>query len=142
MTRVRHAADLRALSLLHETASLCARDGVESKVCLAAVLAAAIELTGASKGNIQVLDESGALKILVHRGFDVPFLEFFGQVDGATVAACGTALQRVSRVLIPDVVTSEVFEGTPALRVLLDAGVRAVQSTPLVSSKGRVLGMI
>jgi len=104
MTRVRHAADLRALGLLLETASLCARDGVEPKVCVTAVLAAAIELTGASKGNIQVFDESGAVKILVHRGFDVPFLEFFEQVDGATVAA--------------------------------------VQSTPLISSKGRVLGTI
>ena len=142
MTHVRDAADLRALSRLHETASLCARDGVEPKVCLTAVLAAAIELTGASKGNIQLLDASGALKILVHRGFEAPFLEFFGQVDGATTAACGTALQRASRVLVPDVVTSGVFAGTPALRVLLDAGVRAVQSTPLVSSKGRVLGMI
>ena len=43
MTRVRRAADLKAVSLLHETASLCARDGVELKVCLTAVLAAAIE---------------------------------------------------------------------------------------------------
>jgi two-component sensor histidine kinase len=32
--------------------------------------------------------------------------------------------------------------GTPALKVLLDAGVRSVQSTPLINSKGDVLGMI
>ena len=41
-----------------------------------------------------------------------------------------------------DVERSEIFAGTPALDVLLDAGVRAVQSTPLLSSSGQVLGMI
>jgi len=143
MTGAGQTADLSAMNLLHETASICARDGVDPQVCLGAVLDAAIELTGASKGNIQVFDElSGALKILVHRGFEPPFLEFFGRVDEEVVAACGRAFQPASHVLIPDVITSEMFAGTPALCVLLEAGVRAVQSTPLVSSKGRVLGMI
>ena len=37
---------------------------------------------------------------------------------------------------------SEIFAGQASLDVLLAAGVRAVQSTPLVSSAGKVLGMI
>jgi signal transduction histidine kinase len=46
------------------------------------------------------------------------------------------------RVVIEDVTTSPVFAGTPALDVLLAAGVRAVQSTPLADRSGRLAGML
>ena len=90
-------------------------------------------------GNIQLL-EGGALHIAAHYGFEAPFLEFFNSVhDG--MAACGTALQRGGRIIIEDVMNSPVFAGTPALDVMRAANARAVQSTPLVSRSGRVLGM-
>src|SRR5262249_39830004 len=38
--------------------------------------------------------------------------------------------------------TSEVFVGQPSMIVLVDVGVRAVISTPLMSSRGNLLGMI
>jgi GAF domain-containing protein len=38
--------------------------------------------------------------------------------------------------------TSPVFAGMPALEVLLSAGVRAVQTTPLVGRSGRLVGML
>jgi PAS domain S-box-containing protein len=44
--------------------------------------------------------------------------------------------------VIDDVTASPVFVGTPALDVLLSAGVRAVQTTPLVSRSGRLVGML
>ena len=40
-----------------------------------------------------------------------------------------------------DVEQSPIFMGTPALEVQRRAGVRAVQSTPLVSRSGKALGM-
>ena len=40
-----------------------------------------------------------------------------------------------------DVEQSPIFLGTPALEIQLRAGVRAVQSTPLVSRSGQPLGM-
>jgi PAS domain-containing protein len=48
---------------------------------------------------------------------------------------------RLWRVIVEDVTLSPIFAGTPALAVPLAAGVRAVQSTPLVSRSGRPLGM-
>ena len=103
------------------------------------ILDAAIEITGAQMGNIQLL-EGDLLRITAQRGFEAPFLEFFDAVHGDQ-AACGTALQRGERVIVDDVVKSDIFAGTPALEVMLAAGARAVQSTPLVSRSGRVLGM-
>ena len=102
------------------------------------ILDAAIEITGAQMGNIQLLD-GDLLRITEQRGFDSPFLEFFEEVHGEQ-AACGTALQRAERVIVDDVAKSDIFEGT-ALEVMLAAGARAVQSTPLVSRSGRMLGM-
>ena len=82
-----------------------------------------------------------ALHIEVQRGFSEPFLEFFDCVcDGH--AACGLAFQNRARVVIEDVADSPVFFRRPALEVALDAGVRAVQSTPLVAPSGSVLGII
>jgi two-component system CheB/CheR fusion protein len=47
-----------------------------------------------------------------------------------------------TRVVIENITNSTVFAGTPALDVLLSAGVRAVQSTPLVNRVGRIVGML
>jgi PAS domain S-box-containing protein len=103
------------------------------------ILDAAIEITGAQMGNIQLL-EGDVLRITAQRGFDRPFLEFFASVHGEQ-AACGAALQRGERVIVDDVLNSPIFAGTSALDVMIAAGARAVQSTPLVSRSGRVLGM-
>ena len=103
------------------------------------ILDAAIGITGAHMGNIQLL-EGDRLRITAQRGFDAPFLEFFDAVHGDQ-AACGTALQRGERVIVDDVANSSIFMETQALEVMMAAGARAVQSTPLVSRSGRVLGM-
>ena len=98
---------------------------------LSGILDAAIEGTAADMGNIQLLDpQTGRLHIHIHRGFEQPFLEFFNCVH-AGQAACGTALKTARRVIVPDVADSSVFPGSELVEVLLDAGVRAVQSTLL-----------
>jgi PAS domain S-box-containing protein len=103
------------------------------------ILDAAIGITGAQMGNIQLLD-GDLLRMTAQRGFDSPFLDFFGTVHVGLLAN-GTALERGERVIVEDVVNSPIFMGTPALEVMVTAGVRAVQSTPLVSRSGRVLGI-
>jgi len=109
---------------------------------LESVVKTAMEITGAGQANVQVFDRpTRSLRIEAQYGFDSPFLKFFGCVhDGH--AACGTALERRERVIVEDVTASPIFRGTPALEVLLNAGVRAVQSTPLVSPSGSVLGIL
>jgi GAF domain-containing protein len=48
----------------------------------------------------------------------------------------------MERVIIEDVTRSPLFIGRDALKVLLNAGVRSVQSTPLISRSGKLLGII
>lgn len=105
----------------------------------------AINFSGADMGNIQLFnEESGALEIIVHRGFQRPFLEFFAAVypeEGGCGAACGASFARMQRVIVEDVTKSPIFAGTPALSVMLAAEALACQSTPLLSH-GQLVGML
>ncbi len=102
------------------------------------IVAVAIEITAAHKGNIQLLDD-GVLRIVAQRNFDQPFLDFFDEVhDGQ--AACGAALRQGGRVVIEDVAGSEVYDDA-ARKTMLDAQALGVQSTPLVTRSGEILGM-
>jgi len=131
--------DLAAMTRMQQLSTRLIQSGGIPEL-LAEILDAGIEITAADMGNIQLLDDAGRLGIVAHRGFDSPFLEFFGEVhDG--LAACGSALQNRERVIVEDVAQSPLFAGTPALGAMLAAEARAVQSTPLVSRTGKVLGM-
>lgn len=139
----RNIFELEALGYLYEVGNRCARAGNSFEESLAAILDAAIYVTRADKGTLQLLDpESGGLAIRAQRGFHQQFLDFFAQVDGKTVAVSGAALSAGKRVAVEDVLTSELFAGRPAADVLLAEGVRAVQATPLISTSDHVFGMI
>jgi PAS domain S-box-containing protein len=136
------AADLKAMRRLNEIGTRCAKDGNDVDGCLGEILKVAIEISGADKGNIELIDsDSGKLRLAVHSGFEEPFLTFFATVDH-NAFACGRALHAQQRVMVEDITESEIFAGQPSLKILLDAGVRAVQSTPLISSGGTLLGII
>jgi PAS domain S-box-containing protein len=133
-------ADLEAMTRLHELGSLFVRKGNLEPVLLE-IVDAAIAISGADFGNIQLLDAKSAdLRIVAQRGFSDWWLEFWNSVSRGH-GVCGTALERGERVIVEDVESSPIFEGTPALEIQRRAGVRAVQSTPLVSRSGKPLGM-
>jgi two-component sensor histidine kinase len=133
--------DVAMVTRIAEVARFCRSNWDRLDQTLEAVLDAAIELTNADKGNIQLLDESGALVLTTQRGFEDEFLRFFARVHDRS-SVCGLALCAGEQIVEADVETSDVFVGTDGLPVMRRAGVRAVQSTPLVSGAGKVLGMI
>ncbi len=133
-------ADLDATKGLVKLGLLFARKG-DLKPVLTAVVDAAIAICGADFGNVQLLDaDSGELRIVAQRGFPKWWIEFWNTTPKGH-GGCGTALEQGRRVIVEDVEQSPIFAGTRALRMQLKAGVRAVQSTPLVSRSGKVLGM-
>jgi PAS domain S-box-containing protein len=133
---------LDAMTRLHRLSTRVVRAEDLAHV-LGETVEAAIAITHADMGNLQLLDPaSSTLKIAAHRGHERWWLDFFDSVAAGEGASCGMALRRGTRVIIEDVAESPVFVGTPALEVQLRAGVRAVQSTPLVGSSGDLVGMI
>jgi len=110
--------------------------------CLVEITKTAVAISEADKGNLQLYDHtSGSLTIAAQQGFQADFLKFFDSVRGNDTA-CGVAMGTAKQIIVDDVLTSAIFAGQTAQKVLLDAGVRAVVSTPLMSSKERPLGVL
>ena len=134
------ASELDAVAKLHKLAMLSLHEADLAPI-LGEIVDVAISVSGADFGNIQLLDkESSVLRIVGQRGFPQWWLDFWNETSKGQ-GVCGTALERGDRVIVEDVEQSPLFVGTRALEIQLRAGVRAVQSTPLVSRSGTPLGM-
>jgi PAS domain S-box-containing protein len=108
-----------------------------------AVIDAAVRIMRSDMASMQVLDTNkNALRLLAFRGFDPDFKDVFQWVRPETGTACSAARRLARRVIVPDVETWELIAGTPALDDHRKADIRAVQSTPLMSRGGQLVGMI
>lgn len=134
-------ADLDAMSALQEVGQRFLQEGNLEPV-LTKIVDTAIAISGADFGILQLVDDASSdLWIAAQRGFSQEWVDFWDrELKGK--GACGTALGRGERVIIEDVSHSPIFAGTPDLEMQLNAGVRAVQSTPMFSHAGKPLGMI
>jgi PAS domain S-box-containing protein len=98
---------------------------------------------GSDMASMQIVDDSrDALRRIVWRGFDRQFGKIFEWNGPNTKTSCAVARRLGHRVIVPDVETCDFIVGTPALDDHRKTGIRAVQSTPLVSRVGCVLGVI
>jgi PAS domain S-box-containing protein len=136
----RLAAELAAMTQLHSLSTrLLPADNL--KTALDDVLENAIVTSGADFGNIQLYNPHlGALEIVAQRGFQQDFLDYFRTVRVEDGSACAQAMQSGTRILIEDVELDPAYE--PHRPVAATAGYRAVQSTPLQSRQGSILGML
>jgi len=133
------AAELTAMTQLHDL-SVRLLASTELQPLLEEILNAIIALQNADFGNVQLYNpEIGGLELIAQRGFQQEFLDHFRIVrdDGA---ACGRAMREGGRIIIEDVEIDPDF--APHRRIAASAGFRAVQSTPLFSRGGEVLGML
>jgi len=102
----------------------------------------ALRVGGADTGNLQLLDPAtGALRIVAQQGFGRRFLDFFEIVHDED-CACGAALAAGRAVWVPEVATSPVFTGTPALEAMLEAGSQAVASVPVRARNRSLIAMM
>jgi signal transduction histidine kinase len=107
------------------------------------VMDAAATMLGADCASIQTkVPAQPALHLLGERGFAPEATAFWQRVEAGSGSACGQALSRGHRILVPDVERDQVLAGTDDLRHLRICGIRAVQSTPLVTRNGACVGML
>jgi len=88
------------------------------------------------------LGERGELKLLGFRGFNPEAAKFWTWVRADSSCTCGLALASRQRVIAWDVEKFPSLAGTSDLACYLDTGIHAVQSTPLLSRRGVLVGMI
>ncbi|KQQ40836.1 histidine kinase [Methylobacterium sp. Leaf125] len=135
------AAEVAALGRLQEVSTRLVSDEAPQAV-YDAILTAAADLMGSECASIQMLDAAGDLKLLAHHGYDPRSAAYWQTVDAASESTCGIAMTTGERVIVPDVELSGLAHESGDLRSYRWSGMRAIQTTPLLSRAGKPIGMI
>jgi PAS domain S-box-containing protein len=130
---------LQALSV--EIAHEADLEGVYAKLLDAAVLImrsdfASMQEYHANRGP------RGELRLLGFKGFSPAAADHWTWVRADSQCTCGRAYRTLKRVMAEDVEQAEYLRGTRDLESYRETGIRAVQSTPLLSRSGQLVGMI
>jgi PAS domain S-box-containing protein len=132
--------DLDRLSRVHEAVNRIHRC-TTLQSATRTILDAAIALTGANKGMLQLLNSKlGGLEVAEQTGFDEDFLARFKLMTADDISACSRAMRRQTRVAIEDVTLDEAC--APLCITAAAADFRAVQATPLIGANGELLGVL
>jgi signal transduction histidine kinase/ActR/RegA family two-component response regulator len=137
--------DVASLQRLHELSTRLIKasdpDGLYDEI-----LDMATAVMRSQFASMQLFDRSrsaaGELRLLGFRGFNPAAAESWQWISPHHRTTCGMALATRRRVIVDDVMTCELMRDAPDLAVYLDTGIRAMQTTPLVSRSGELLGMI
>lgn len=107
---------------------------------------AAAQIMRSDYASMQILDpergSGGELRLLAFRGFAPEAARFWQWVRADSQSTCGAALRTGQRVIVPDIEQCAFMAGTDDLRTYRGTGIRAVQTTPLLSRTGTTVGMI
>jgi DNA-binding response OmpR family regulator len=134
--------ELDATRQLQTISSLLIEEGSDEGL-YERILDVAIAIMQSDFGSIQLLDaERGELRLLAWRNFHPDAAEFWQKVSTESGAICGAALSHGQRVIVPNVHTAASLQGSENLRYYALSDIRAVQSTPLMTRQGRLVGMI
>jgi len=109
------------------------------------IMDAATRIMRSQYASIQMLSDRGngkELRLLAFRGFSPEAARFWEYVRPGSGSTCGVALREGRRVIAPDVERCDFMVGTEDLDTCLRTGIRAVQTTPLISRGGAIVGMI
>ncbi|HYC41969.1 MAG TPA: MEDS domain-containing protein [Noviherbaspirillum sp.] len=135
-------AELADAQLLHSISATLINEGVVGDFYQKLVDAAALVMRSDFASMQRFDPERGALQIIAHRGFEAEALAFWEWVPALRPTSCGMALHRHERFIVPDFEAWEYAAGSEDLAAFQAGGVRAAQSTPLLSRSGTLVGMI
>jgi PAS domain S-box-containing protein len=109
------------------------------------ILDTVVAVMRADYASIQMLDPErgpgGELQLLGHRGFMDQATQFWQWVRPTAQTSCAMALRTRQRVIVPDIENCDFMAGSADQRTYLQVGIRAGQTTPLLSRSGSILGM-
>ena len=142
-TEARLLAELADARRLQQVSGLLIDPGDDAALPVQ-ILDAAVALAGADFGSVQQMDDAGQLDLVASKNFTPQAIEQWRKVALDSATTCGSALGRGERVIVADVETdaAEALIGSEGAGQYRQFGVRAVQSTPLITREGRLVGML
>lgn len=139
------AKELEATRELQSASTLLVKRG-NSLVVYQRIVDAAVAIMRSDFASLQMFHpergSGGELHLMAHHGFTAESAGFWEWVRPASKCACGLALQSGKRAIVEDVETCDFTGGEDDLKAYRELGIRTIQSTPLLSRDGRLLGMI
>ncbi len=143
--RAQLAAELADTRLLQEISAQLIAPGDEEAL-YAKIVDAVAAIMQSDFATMQMLlprrGPKSELRLLASRGLTPESAKVWEWVRFDTDSTCGQSLRSGKRAIAADVETSEFLAGTEGGALLLNAGIRAAQSTPLFSRSGKLMGMI
>jgi len=131
--------------LLQEISAELTGERTGEQLCETLVDAAA-RIMRSDCASIQMLHPErggcGELRLLAHRGFTAEAARFWQWVRLDSMSSCGKALRSGERVVVPDIGQCDYMADTDDLATYVQAGIRSVQTTPLLARSGTCVGMI
>ncbi len=110
------------------------------------IIDAAVSIMRSDFASLQMLyperGEKGELRLLASHGYDEATAKFWEWVRTDSACTCGVAMRTGQRSIAADIATCDFMAGSPDQAAALRIGMLAMQSTPLVSRSGDLLGMI
>jgi GAF domain-containing protein len=107
------------------------------------LLNAASAIMHSDVATMQVLmPERNELLLFAYKGIPPDVAKFWQHVKMGAESTCGTALKENRRIVIPDIETSDIVKSEEHRAAHRLAGIRAAQSTPLLTRSGHIVGMI
>lgn len=138
----RLAADLADMRQLHLVSSQLLREN-NPQTLYKEIVDAAVGMMRSQAASLQGMNyETQKLQLLAWRGFHPESAEFWRVVSCGSSSACGQALQNSGRIVVPDVEGWDMAAGTEDHRHYRLSNLRSVQSTPLISRSGRLVGVL
>jgi two-component sensor histidine kinase/integral membrane sensor domain MASE1 len=132
----RIAADLLDMTRLHQVSNHLMQEGAQIEKSLDKVIEAAVAISETKRGYIQFLNPAtGTLMVAAQRGLNESFLKLFQQIRETS------DVDSAHRMIVEDLRTDGKLSSQIS-RVFIYAGVRAITTTPLLSSTGNVLGIV
>jgi two-component system CheB/CheR fusion protein len=114
-------------------------EGEDDEPLYGQILDAAMAIMKADCATLQIFEpENGELRLLGHRNLHPASAQAWRRVSAGHGTICGRALREGRRVFALDASHDEIWE-SEHFRL---SGIVSVQSTPLLSRKGRLIGMI
>jgi signal transduction histidine kinase/ActR/RegA family two-component response regulator len=107
------------------------------------ILDTAVTIMQAHFACIHILSpEKRMLQLLGHHGLNERAAQFWARVYPDSASPYAMALGIQERIVLPDILASNALRDSQDLRVFIQNGIRAVQTTPLISRSGKLLGML
>lgn len=139
------AQEIADLKLLQDISTQLIQEG-NGKALYEKIADAAVAIMRSEFSSMQLLDPQpggpGDLILLAFRGFTPEAAHFWRRVPADSGSTCAVALRTGRRVIASDVEQCDFMAGTEDLATYRQTGIRAVQSTPLLSRTGELVGMI